>query len=69
MRMFNWSDLLAALALYLVLEGIMPFLNPAALRRALASFAKLGDGQLRVLGLLSMLAGLALLYFVRSRAG
>ena len=29
-----WSDLLAACALYLVLEGIMPFLNPQAMKRA-----------------------------------
>ncbi|MGE0189803.1 MAG: DUF2065 domain-containing protein [Steroidobacteraceae bacterium] len=63
--MFSWSDLLAAFALYLVLEGIMPFLNPTALRRALASFTELSDAQLRVLGLLSMLAGVVLLYFVR----
>lgn len=63
--MFNWSDLLAAIALYLVLEGIMPFLNPAALRNALARFAALSDVQLRVAGLASMLAGLLLLVVVR----
>lgn len=63
--MFNWSDLLAAFALYLVLEGIMPFLNPAALRRALERFAGMSDTQLRVAGLLSMLGGLVLLFIVR----
>jgi uncharacterized protein YjeT (DUF2065 family) len=63
--MFSWSDLLAAFALYLVLEGIMPFLSPGSLRNALANITKLSDTQLRVMGLLSMLAGLALLYFVR----
>jgi uncharacterized protein YjeT (DUF2065 family) len=63
---FNWSDLAAALALYLVLEGIMPFLSPTALRRALSSFAGLSDTQLRIAGLASMLAGLLLLYLVRS---
>jgi uncharacterized protein YjeT (DUF2065 family) len=62
---FNWSDLAAALALYLVLEGIMPFLSPAALRRALTSFAGLSDTQLRMAGLASMLAGLLLLFLVR----
>ncbi len=63
--MFNWSDLLAAVALYLVLEGIMPFLNPAALRNAMARLVAMTDTQLRVTGLLSMLAGLSLLFYVR----
>ena len=61
----QWSDLLAAFALYLVLEGIMPFLNPGAMKRALLRFASLPDVQLRVAGSISMLAGIALLYFVR----
>ncbi len=61
----QWSDLLAAFALYLVLEGIMPFLNPGAMKRALLRFASLPDVQLRVAGSVSMLAGIALLYFVR----
>ena len=60
-----WSDLLAACALYLVLEGIMPFLNPAAMRRAMQAFISLDDAKLRLAGLTSMLAGAALLYFVR----
>jgi uncharacterized protein len=62
----NWSDLLAAFALYLVLEGILPFVNPQAMKRIMASFVSLADNQLRVWGLVSMSAGLALLYFVRS---
>jgi uncharacterized protein YjeT (DUF2065 family) len=62
----NWSDLLAAFALYLVLEGILPFLNPQAMKRIMASFSVLADNQLRIWGLISMSAGLALLYFVRS---
>jgi uncharacterized protein YjeT (DUF2065 family) len=61
----QWSDLLAAFALYLVLEGIMPFLNPGAMKRALLRFASLPDGQLRVAGSVSMILGIALLYFVR----
>ncbi|MGE0113334.1 MAG: DUF2065 domain-containing protein [Steroidobacteraceae bacterium] len=64
--MLNWSDLLAALALYLVLEGILPFANPGALRRAMARFTALSDPQLRIAGLLSMLAGLMLLFVARN---
>lgn len=63
--MLNWSDLLAAFALYLVLEGIMPFLSPTALRRAMERFVGMTDTQLRVAGLLSMLGGLLLLFVVR----
>ncbi len=65
--MFNWSDLLAAFALYLVLEGIMPFLNPTALRNAMNRFAALSDTQLRIAGLVSMLIGVLLLFVVRQR--
>jgi len=61
----NWSDLLAAFALYLVLEGIMPFLNPAAMRRAMHSFASVGDGVMRIARLVSMVIGAVLLYLVR----
>jgi uncharacterized protein YjeT (DUF2065 family) len=60
-----WSDLLAAIALVLVIEGIMPFLNPRGLRQALGSIASMPDRALRVAGLLSMTAGAILLYFVR----
>jgi len=60
-----WRDLGAALALMLVLEGILPFLNPTGLRRMIASVNELRDGQLRVAGLVSMAAGLALLYILR----
>jgi len=61
----NWNDLFAGMALYLVIEGIMPFLNPPALRRAMASFINLSDTQLRIAGLVSMIIGVTLLYFVR----
>ena len=60
-----WRDLGAAIALMLVLEGILPFLNPPGLRRMIAAVNELSDGQLRVAGLLSMVAGLALLYILR----
>lgn len=62
----NWSDLLAAFALYLVLEGILPFLNPQAMKRVMLSFTGFPDARLRLWGLVSMSAGIALLYFVRA---
>lgn len=62
----QWSDLLAAFALYLVLEGIMPFLNPPFMKRVMLSFVQSSDRQLRVSGLASMVAGLFLLFLVRA---
>jgi uncharacterized protein len=60
-----WQDLLAAVALVLVLEGIVPFANPAAFRRTLLTAARLDDKILRTLGLLCMIGGLVMLYAVR----
>jgi uncharacterized protein YjeT (DUF2065 family) len=62
----HWSDLFAALALYLVLEGVMPFLSPQSVKRLMLALASLHDRQLRWFGLASMSAGIALLYVVRS---
>ena len=51
----------AALALVLVLEGLLPFLSPAGWRRTFQRLLELHDGQLRFFGLCSILGGLALL--------
>ncbi len=61
----QWDDLWAAFALYLVLEGLTPFLNPSGMKGLLARLAELPDGVLRGAGLASMVAGAVLLYFVR----
>jgi len=45
----------------LVMEGILPFLSPAAWRETFSRMIQFSDGQLRFMGLVSMLAGLALL--------
>jgi uncharacterized protein len=58
--------LTGAFALYLVLEGVLPFLNPAAAQRLMSRLAQIETSQLRWGGLISMVAGLALLWAVRS---
>ena len=58
-------DLLAALGLFLVFEGIAPFLNPQRVKRALARIAEVGDRELRIAGLGSMLVGVIILFCVR----
>jgi uncharacterized protein YjeT (DUF2065 family) len=56
------DTLLMAVALVLVLEGLLPFLNPSAWRRVFEQVLRMSDGQIRFLGLSSMLVGLVLLY-------
>jgi hypothetical protein len=60
-----WDELLAAFGLMLVLEGILPFLNPRALRQTLLRMTQLEDRVLRFAGLASMALGLLVLYWFR----
>jgi len=57
------SDLLmGALALMLVVEGLLPFLSPTLWRQVFSRVLAMSDGQIRFVGLSSMVAGLLLLY-------
>lgn len=53
--------LLAALALMLVFEGLLPFFSPRRWREVFLRATQLSDGQIRFIGLTSMLIGLAVL--------
>ena len=57
--------LLGALALMLVLEGVVPFLSPGAWRSAFERATQMSDGQIRFVGLSSMVIGLLLLFIWR----
>jgi uncharacterized protein len=59
------NDLWAAVALVMIMEGVMPFLNPSFSRQTMLKLSEMDDGSLRIIGLVSMLAGLGLLYWVR----
>ncbi|HET7157375.1 MAG TPA: DUF2065 domain-containing protein [Burkholderiales bacterium] len=59
------NTLLSALALMLVIEGVLPFLVPAIWRETFRRLTEMSDGQIRFIGLTSMLAGLLILYVVR----
>lgn len=61
----DWNDLFAALAIVCIIEGVMPFLNPAGMKRLLSRLATLDDRELRIGGLFSMVIGLVILYAVR----
>jgi hypothetical protein len=58
------ATLLMAFALMLVVEGIVPFVAPAAWRDTFLRLARLADGQIRFMGLSSMLLGLALFFLI-----
>lgn len=53
--------LLGAVALMLVFEGLLPFLSPARWRTIFERATRLSDGQIRFVGLSSMLIGVVLL--------
>ncbi len=50
-----------ALALVLIIEGLLPFFSPKGWRGVFEQVLKMSDGQIRFYGLASMLAGLVLL--------
>ena len=61
-----WSDLLAGLAFFLIIEGLLPFVRPDAWRRGISILSEMQDGQLRRTGFIIVVAGLVLLYLVRA---
>jgi uncharacterized protein YjeT (DUF2065 family) len=57
-----WSDLWVALALLLVLEGVLPALSPRNYRKAMLSLVQLDDRSIRTAGLVLMVIGAVLVY-------
>lgn len=60
-----WQDFFAAMALVLVIEGMLPFVKPETWRKTIGRIAGQPNNALRLMGLMSMLMGVALLYAVR----
>ena len=59
------TALLMALALMLILEGVLPFLAPNLWRDTFRRITQMNDGQIRFVGLSSMIVGLLLLWWVQ----
>ncbi|MFK5968884.1 MAG: DUF2065 domain-containing protein [Candidatus Marithrix sp.] len=59
-----WEELGIAISLIFIIEGMLPFLNPAGWRKTLRRISEMEDKTLRTTGLLSMIFGLALLYLI-----
>lgn len=60
-----WQELAVALSLVMIIEGLLPFVAPGRWREVILNVAHSNDRQIRIIGLISMLSGLALLYWVR----
>ncbi|NRA16779.1 MAG: DUF2065 domain-containing protein [Oceanospirillaceae bacterium] len=58
-------ELFLALCLMLVIEGILPFVYPARWRKLVQQLSEIDDRALRIIGLVSMLAGVAGIYLAR----
>ena len=52
------NELLTALALVMVIEGLMPFISPARWREVFSRILAMSDGQIRFIGLVSIVLGL-----------
>ncbi len=56
---------LLGLAMMLVIEGLLPFMLPQLWRETFRKLVSLTDGQLRFIGLTSMISGLLILYWIK----
>jgi hypothetical protein len=61
----NWADLWAALALVLILEGLVPFISPGGYKNMVQQMAAMPEKTLRTVGLLLIVLGLVFLLMVR----
>ena len=61
-----WTEILTALALVLVIEGMLPFVRPGRYKQLVAQIVRLSDNQLRAFGLGAMIIGIVLLFVVRN---
>ncbi len=59
-----WGEILTAIALVIVLEGLLPAISPKAYRRAVAQLAAATERSIRYTGLALMVAGALLLHFI-----
>lgn len=59
-----WHDLIVALCLVLVIEGVLPFLSPGSWRKMVLNVVQLDDRSMRIMGLVSMLIGVGVLCLV-----
>jgi len=59
-----WAQLAIGFALFLVLEGVFPFLSPGHYRKSMQQILRVPDRALRIFGFGSMLVGVVILYSI-----
>lgn len=62
----NWGDLFAALALVMIIEGVIPFVSPQGYKNTMQQLTSMPESTLRSIGFGLMLVGVVSLYFVRA---
>ena len=60
-----WKTVITAIALLLILEGLIPFISQDALRKYMQKIQKMSDQNLRFAGLTAMVAGVLMLFLAR----
>ena len=63
--MLDWTTLFSAIALVFVIEGLLLFAGPEAMKKMYADAALLDHKMLRLIGLGAIIAGVVILYFIR----
>ena len=61
----NWGDLLAALALVMIIEGLVPFIRPRGYKNTMQQLTSMPESTLRGIGFGMILCGVVYMYFVR----
>jgi len=65
-RLCMWNELLIAGALMLVLEGLLPILNPKLFKKVMLDASKMNEQQLRWSGIISMIIGAIAIYVLKN---
>ncbi len=61
----NWTELFSALALVMIIEGIIPFVSPQGYKKSMQQMLAMPESKLRVVGFSLMLVGAISLFFIR----
>ncbi|MBX2849384.1 MAG: DUF2065 domain-containing protein [Acidiferrobacterales bacterium] len=63
--MSEWQALLAGVGFYLILEGLLPFLNPGGFKRVLLMMQDLPEEHIRKFGAVMLVVGIIVLFSVK----
>ncbi len=58
-----WHEIITSIALLLIIEGMIPFISPDSYKKFVVRMSKLNDYNLRLIGLISIIIGVLILFF------